>query len=131
MFAQDESAPSRQQPAHGATEIAAGKTDFVKHCAPCHGNNAKGHGPEVNLIPGIKPADLTKISKKNGGVFPFQDVEDTIDGRKKIPSHERFDMPFWGVNFQEPGKEFSSQSEEKSKARINAIVAYIETIQEN
>src|ERR1700724_1495637 len=63
VFAQDESAPSRQQPAHGATEIAAGKTDFVKHCAPCHGNNAKGHGPEVNLIPGIKPPDLTKLSK--------------------------------------------------------------------
>jgi mono/diheme cytochrome c family protein len=130
VFAQDEAVPSQQQSPQGATQVAAGKADFVKHCVPCHGNDAKGHGPEVNLIPGIKPADLTKMSKKNGGVFPFQDVEDTIDGRKKIPSHERFDMPFWGVNFQESGKEFSGESEAKSKARIDAIMAYIETIQE-
>jgi len=130
-LAQDESeAGIAPPPPPDAHQIAAGKADFVKHCAPCHGKDGKGHGPETNLIPGIKPADLTKISRKNGDVFPFQQVEDTIDGRKKIPSHERFDMPFWGVNFQEEGKEFSPASEAKSKARIDAIIGYIETIQQ-
>jgi mono/diheme cytochrome c family protein len=128
-FAQEEPSTPGGPPAATPQQIAAGKADFVKHCAPCHGENAKGHGPEVNIIPGIKPADLTQISTRNGGVFPFQQVEDTIDGRKKIPSHERFDMPFWGVNFQEEGKEFTPESEAKSKARIEALVAYIETIQ--
>jgi mono/diheme cytochrome c family protein len=127
-FAQEEqSSPSA--PVVTPQQIAAGKADFVKHCTPCHGENAKGHGPEVSMIPGIKPADLTQIATKNGGVFPFQQVEDTIDGRKKIPSHERFDMPFWGVNFQQEGKEFTPESEAASKARIEALVAYIQTIQ--
>jgi mono/diheme cytochrome c family protein len=130
VFAQEESTASPPaQPSPTAAQIAAGKADFMKHCAPCHGENAMGHGPQVNVIPGIKPADLTKISAKNGGMFPFQKVEDTIDGRKKIPSHERFDMPFWGVNFQEEGKEFTPASEAKAKARTDAIVDYIETIQ--
>lgn len=127
-FAQDEST-STPVPSPTADQLAAGKADFMKHCAPCHSASGKGNGPEVNVIPGIKPADLTKIAMKNGGVFPFQGVEDTIDGRKKVPSHERFDMPFWGVNFQQEGKEFTRESEAKSKARIEAIVYYIETIQ--
>ena len=130
IFAQDEFEPTPQAwPSPTAQDIAAGKTDFMKHCAPCHGANAQGHGPEVNVIPGIKPADLTKISTRNGGVFPRQQIADTIDGRKKIPSHTRFDMPFWGVNFQQEGKEFTPASEAKANARIDAIVDYIETIQ--
>ena len=128
-FAQDESAPPTPVPSPSAEQLAAGKADFMKHCARCHSASGKGNGPEVNVIPGIKPADLTRIAIKNGGVFPFKSVEDTIDGRKKIPSHERFDMPFWGVNFQEEGKEFTRPSEAQSKARIEAIVYYIETIQ--
>lgn len=130
-FAQeDEPEPSPQaQPSLTAEQIAQGKADFNKHCAPCHGTNAKGHGPEVQVIPGIKPSDLTRISINNGGVFPYQEVADTIDGRKGIPSHKRFDMPFWGVNFQQEGQEFTPASEAQAKARIDAVVGYIETIQ--
>jgi mono/diheme cytochrome c family protein len=128
-FAQEEQPPPSPPPPATPQQIAAGKADFMKHCAPCHGENAKGHGPEVNIIPGIKPADLTLITTRNGGVFPFQKVEDTIDGRKKIPSHERFDMPFWGVNFQQAGQEFTPESEGKARSRIDALVSYLETIQ--
>jgi hypothetical protein len=38
-------------------------------------------------------------------------------------------MPFWGVNFQQEGKEFTPASEARAKARIDALVAYIESIQ--
>jgi mono/diheme cytochrome c family protein len=131
-FAQDEDeAPTPEAwPSPTAQQIETGKADFNKHCAPCHGENAKGHGPELKVIPGIKPADLTRITANNGGVFPAQQIADTIDGRKKIPSHLRFDMPFWGVNFQEQGKEFTPQSEELAKKRIQGIVDYIETLQQ-
>lgn len=130
VFAQDEAAPTRRGwPSPSAQDIAAGKADFMKHCAPCHGANGKGHGPEVNVIPGIKPADLTRVSIRNGGVFPRDKIADTIDGRKLIPSHKRFDMPFWGVNFQQEGKEFTPGSEQKASLRIENIVDYIETIQ--
>lgn len=112
-----------------AEMIAQGRTDFNKHCAPCHSENAKGNGPELKVIPGIKPKDLTTIAAQNGGVFPYREVEDTIDGRKIIPSHKRFDMPFWGVNFQQPGQEFTPESEAKARQRIDAMVDYIATLQ--
>jgi mono/diheme cytochrome c family protein len=67
LFAQDESTPT-PVPSPTADQIAAGKADFMKHCAPCHSASGKGNGPEVNVIPGIKPADLTKITMKNGGL---------------------------------------------------------------
>lgn len=37
--------------------VAAGGSLFRAHCRGCHGNDAKGHGPEAP--PGSKPADLT------------------------------------------------------------------------
>jgi len=116
-------------PSPSAEAIAQGRADFNKHCAPCHSESGKGNGPEVKIIPGIKPKDLTTIAARNGGVFPYQDVEDTIDGRKIVPSHKRFDMPFWGVNFQQPGQEFTSASEAKARQRIEAIVDYVATLQ--
>jgi mono/diheme cytochrome c family protein len=132
-MAQDEDYLSTPTPAPwqspSAEMVAQGRTDFNKHCAPCHSEDARGNGPEVKIIPGIKPKDLTTIAAQNGGVFPYRDVEDTIDGRKIIPSHKRFDMPFWGVNFQQPGQEFTSESEAKARKRIDAIVDYIATLQ--
>jgi mono/diheme cytochrome c family protein len=113
-----------------AETIAQGKVDFNKHCAPCHSESGKGNGPELKVIPGIKPKDLTTIAAQNGGVFPYRDVEDTIDGRKAIPSHKRFDMPFWGVNFQQQGQEFTPTSEAEARKRIDAIVDYIATLQQ-
>ena len=116
---------------HPASEEhpASGKEDFDKHCAPCHGIDGKGHGPELEVLPGIHPSDLTNITLKHGGVYPRQEVMDMVDGRKTIPSHKRFDMPFWGVNFQQEGKEFSPESEAKAKARIDALVGYVESLQ--
>lgn len=108
-----------------------GKQDYMKYCAGCHGTDGKGNGPDLYVLPGIKPPDLTLLSKKNGGVFPTDQVEATIDGRKVIPSHKRFDMPFWGVNLQEKGKEFTPESEAKVKKRIADIAHYIETIQQH
>ncbi|MGO9061748.1 MAG: c-type cytochrome [Candidatus Binataceae bacterium] len=106
-----------------------GKRDYMNNCAVCHGAKAKGNGPDLYMIPGIKPPDLTVLSKAHGGVFPFQAVEDAIDGREGTPSHERFDMPFWGVEMQEQGKEFTPESNAKVKARIDAIVKYLESLQ--
>lgn len=112
-----------------AEHPVSGKQDFMNHCAPCHGTDGKGNGPELKVLPDIHPSDLTSITLKNGGVFPRQKVADMVDGRKAIPSHKRFDMPFWGVNFQQEGKEFTPESEAKAKARIDALVNYVESIQ--
>ncbi len=111
---------------------SSARKDFVLHCADCHGVDGKGNGPAVQIIPGFKPVDLTVLSKDHGGQFPRQEVSDVIDGRKRLPGHydADTDMPLWGVTFQAEGREFSKESEEKVKARIAALVDYIEGIQQ-
>jgi hypothetical protein len=107
-----------------------GKSDFERNCASsCHGKDGKGHGEALYVLPRIKPPDLTRLTPNNRGIFPRDQVYQSIDGRAGIPSHSRFDMPFWGTNFQEQGKEFTPESEEKAKERISNIVSYIESIQ--
>jgi hypothetical protein len=108
------------------------RKDFVLLCADCHGVDGKGNGPAVQVIPGFKPVDLTVLSRNNGGKFPHDYVYEIIDGRKRLPGHydADTDMPLWGLTFQKEGSEFSKQSEEKVKARIDAMVAYIEGIQQ-
>ncbi len=117
----------------GAMNVWAGTTgkqDFEQNCASCHGKDGKGHGEALYVIPGIKPPDLTELSRNQGGVFPADRVYQSIDGRSGIPSHTRFDMPFWGTSLQQEGKEFSPESEAKVKERISNVVSYIRSIQE-
>ncbi len=106
-----------------------GKQDFDDNCASCHGKDGKGHGEALYVIPEIKPSDLTKLTKNNGGVFPAERVYQSIDGRAGIPAHSRIDMPFWGTTLQQPGKEFSPESEAKVKVRISNMVSYIKSLQ--
>lgn len=106
-----------------------GKQDFDRYCADCHGVKADGHGTSKLLSPEYPPPDLTRLAQKNGGKFPFDRVVDIIDGRQKIPSHARIEMPFWGVTMQEPGKEFTPESNARVKAQIDAIAKYLETLQ--
>jgi mono/diheme cytochrome c family protein len=108
----------------------SGKQDFQQNCASCHGKDGKGGGEALYVIPGIKPPDLTRLSKNHAGVFPAAQVYQSIDGRSGIPAHSRIDMPFWGTTLQEQGKEFTPESEAKVKTRISNMVAYIKSIQE-
>lgn len=102
-----------------------GKIDYQSYCASCHGIDGEG-GKDVD-IPG---PDLTHLSQRNGGKFPFQEVYEVIDGRKKAAAHERLlDMPLWGVYFQPQGVS-EGVSEAKVKSRITDLVRYIQSLQE-
>ena len=109
----------------------SGKQDYEKYCADCHGLGGKGNGPFVQTIPmHPPPSDLTQLTKDNGGKFPFDEMVDTIDGRKNIPSHERLQMPFLGETLQKPGQEFTPESDAEVKKRIDAMARYIESLQQ-
>ena len=114
------------------SQPSTAKKDYVLHCADCHGVTGVGDGPATQVIPGFKPTNLTRLSKNNGGKFPRQEVQDVIDGRKRLTGHydSDTDMPLWGLTFQPEGREFSKEAEEKVKARISGLVKYIEEIQE-
>jgi len=117
-------------PTRSADAASTGKQDFDTNCASCHGLDGKGHGQALYVIPQVKPPDLTLLRKANGGVFPKDRVYKSIDGRNGIPSHERFDMPFWGTTFQREGQEFTPASEAAVRARIIKIVDYVKSLQQ-
>ncbi len=107
------------------------KRDYVVYCSSCHGTDGRGSGPAVKVIPGFVPTDLTVLSKNNHGKFPQEEVRDVIDGRKRLPGHSDWDtdMPLWGLQFQEEGRQFTPGSEAKVKHKIDALVDYLRSIQ--
>jgi mono/diheme cytochrome c family protein len=99
---------------------------FRTYCVSCHGAGAKGNGPlSANLR--IAPADLTRIAKRNRGRFDEAKVRRAIDGRDAREIHGGSDMPVWGDVFKRAGEGYS---EAKVKERIDALVAYLATLQE-
>ena len=110
----------------------SGEREYEDNCARCHGTDAKGNGPDANDKPGYGSADLTQIAKRHGEKFPRQEIYDVIDGGKRLPGHYNFNspMPLWGLSFQLRGKEYSDESEAGVKRRINALLDYLESIQE-
>ena len=104
----------------GAQTASAGRRDFLTYCASCHGTDASGNGP---VAPALRqpPADLTRISLGNSGVFPSVRVRRIIDGRDVV-AHGTPDMPVWGSVFR--------GGQDAVRARIDALVAYVEAIQQ-
>jgi mono/diheme cytochrome c family protein len=69
-----------------------GKVLFHDYCAGCHGDAGKGDGPAAMGL-ARKPADLTRIAAKNGGVFPRIRVMSWIDGFTRAGKHGGQVMP--------------------------------------
>ena len=71
-----------------------GKKEFLTACQPCHGKDGKGDGLAASHL-ARRPADLTKLSESNGGVFPFVRIFEMIDGRLDVVMHGPREMPVW------------------------------------
>ena len=79
-------------------DAAAGEVIYLRYCAACHGRSLKGDGPVAS---GLKhaPTDLTTLTERNKGVFPYDKVAGIIDGRETSRVHGTPDMPVWGEIF--------------------------------
>jgi mono/diheme cytochrome c family protein len=99
---------------------------YVNYCGSCHGPNAKGDGPMAAALT-KKPADLTLIAKRNGGEYPTDLVFRTIDGRNPVLGHGGQEMPIWGNAFL---RAEGGATVEQARARVDALVAYLATIQQ-
>jgi len=105
-----------------ATSATAGGALFRLYCASCHGTSGKGDGPLAGSMK-VQPSDLTEIAKRNGGMFPSEQVAQIIDGLKPVKGHGGGDMPVWG-------DAFSKSSDPTPVAeRIGRLVKYLESIQ--
>lgn len=98
---------------------------FRTYCATCHGTSGLGNGPLAGQLRRTPP-DLTQFTRRNGGMFPSERVYRIIDGRD-VASHGDREMPVWGDAFREA---FGGSSAAAVKARIDAIVRYLQSIQE-
>lgn len=114
---------SIQAPSTAANDT--GSQLFRTYCASCHGTTGRGNGPLADQLRRMPP-DLTQFTRRNGGMFPSERVYRIIDGRD-VPTHGDREMPVWGDAFRAVS---GGSSAAAVKARIDAIVRYLEGIQE-
>jgi mono/diheme cytochrome c family protein len=101
-----------------------GRVLFSTYCASCHGIGGRGDAPAADELR-HRPANLTRFAGQNGGVFDGPRIRDIIDGRN-VKAHGTMEMAIWGDAF----KWRHGLSEEGIRARVEAVVRFLETIQE-
>jgi mono/diheme cytochrome c family protein len=109
--------------------IAGGEIEFQRYCAVCHGVDGKGRGLMTKFLT-IPPANLTQLTKKNGGKFPFWQVYRVIDGREEIRAHGTREMPVWGARFQAAADGNDSGSRSQVAGQILSLVFFLQHLQE-
>lgn len=120
-----------------AQSLDAGKFEYRSSCAPCHGSDGKGKGPISSQLK-VMPTDLTVLTKKNNGVFPFSAVYEIIDGRQAIIAHGTREMPIWGNRYTvtqiersvREAIDFYYDPEIIVRTRVLAVIDYLNQIQE-
>jgi mono/diheme cytochrome c family protein len=117
---------------YAADKLDFGKDEFDMYCSVCHGPGGKGDGPYAELMK-TKIADLTTLSKKNKGVFPFERVYKVIDGREVLKAHGTRQMPIWGPMYRsdtEQGNfDVRFDAEAYVRAHILALTEYVYRLQ--
>ena len=108
--------PIKQVPASDAAAM------FSSYCAVCHGKMGVGDGPAAKALTKA-PADLTKLSARNGGQFPAVKVKRYIEGADEVPAHGTRDMPMWGGLFNQ-------LSRDTAQLRVAALSDYLKTLQQ-
>jgi len=112
-----------------------GKREYDNNCVVCHGTLGKGDGPYAGII-NTRIPDITTLQKANNGVFPYDSVYQTIDGRKEIKAHGTRDMPIWGNEYNDKATDYffgyprEYVAEGFVRGRILALINYVYMLQE-
>jgi mono/diheme cytochrome c family protein len=122
--AQEQPSTTIHQVPAKATSAASGKEMFNSYCAVCHGTDGKGNGPAASALK-TPPADLTVLSKNNGGKYPALKVSSAIRGDVNVPAHGSKEMPIWGHVFFE----MSGGHESEVVQRVANLDHYVESLQ--
>src|SRR5579864_3267869 len=118
-------APSQDKAIPPGRSSVEGSKIYQYRCAVCHGIDGRGHGPDAVVLQHRVP-DLTLISQKNGGTFPYLRVRESIEGTKTgSPSRGDREMPKWGVIFHEV-----ELDQDWGEVRLEAITRHVELMQQ-
>ena len=126
--AQQPASPKIQNVPIQHTAVTSGTEMYSTYCAVCHGADGKGNGPAASSLK-THPADLTQLSKKNGGTFPSAHVASTLQFGVENPAHGNKEMPIWGDLFQTLNTSARSTSGQ-TRLRISNLTDYLKTIQQ-
>ena len=108
-----------------ATIQESSKDIYMHCCAACHGANGKGLGPSASALK-TPPSDLTTLSRRHDGKFPYEYVSDVLRFGTRIVAHGSSDMPIWGPIFGS----MENYNEPAVKERIRKLCEYLASIQE-
>lgn len=124
--AQENSGPAREDKSQlPPSYVPSGKVMFKQYCASCHGADAKGRGPATPTL-NTRVPDLTTLSKRHNGKFPYDYVESVLRFGPGVSAHGSPDMPVWGPIFQY----LENYNEAAVRQRIRNLCEYIESLQE-
>ena len=122
-----------QQSGSTGQSVDIGKWEYDGHCAVCHGSTGKGDGYfyTARAEKGAGAPNLTELSKKNSGVFPFARVYEIIDGRQQVQAHGTREMPIWGRDYSAMSftQNIYYDHEAYARAKILALTEYIHRLQ--
>ncbi len=125
----------RSSIAENGNEADLGEREFEKNCSVCHGSGGHGDGPYAGLL-NVPLPDLTTLSQRNSGVFPFQRVYDTVEGTQMVKGHGTKRMPIWGQAYAYDAESdfftwraFPWDAEAFVRARILALTEYVGRLQ--
>lgn len=105
--------------------VPSGKTMFKQYCASCHGADGKGRGPATPTF-NTRVPDLTTLTKRHDGKFPFEYVESVLRFGPGLSAHGSSEMPVWGPIFQY----LENYNEYAVRQRIRNLCEYIESVQQ-
>jgi mono/diheme cytochrome c family protein len=117
-------------------EIDLGKHEYDRNCAACHGPTGNGDGVR-KLYLREKPSDLTTLSLRNGGEFPFERVHAKIDGALEVERASR-EMPQWGAQYradaaaayvEEARRDIDCSTDVFVETRFAALVDHVRDLQ--
>jgi len=115
----------KQDKTSSARNTVEGAKIFRYHCAVCHGADGRGHGPHSVVLKHPVP-DLTLISRRSGGKFPYERVKGIIEGNEPgLLVHGDREMPIWGPIFHEV-----ESDQDWGEVRLDAITKHMESIQQ-
>jgi mono/diheme cytochrome c family protein len=109
------------------TAATSGRQMYASYCASCHGIDGRGNGP-VAVMLRKQPADLSALSRNNGGRFPSEHVATVLEFGAENMAHGTIEMPVWGPVLGKMDVSVPEQS--MRQLRVSNLIRYIESMQE-
>jgi hypothetical protein len=112
--------------------VVQGEAAYSRFCAVCHGFDGKGNDEQLVDLQ-HRPPDLTLITQRNGGQFPWLRLYTIINSQESVDAHGIKEMPEWNEVFDlrnwdsQDNDEFA---EEIVYGRIFVLLMYLNSIQE-